>query len=238
MGYFIEDKVVRYSFSASILSQMKDSEMRGRYDVLTFIPFGEDDNIRKANFSGIGSGDFNSAGAIGLNVKHFIGQKASKEKLLSMKNRMPILHFSSHGFDNSEVGPKILLSNSYISLTELYTSSIPADMVFLSACRTNLGEMAFGEGVQSMARGFTYAGANSVISSLWNVVAGPNSKIVNLFYQNLGKGQKKHMALHNAKLSYLADTSIPSFEKSPYYWGGLVYFGESDHILKPQSFNF
>ena len=234
--FVIQDWVIRYSFSASLLHQMNDEEKRGRYDVLTFVPLSDNENMEQTEFTGVDENDFQRARKHGLSIKHYKGEKASKANLLSLGKRIPIIHFSSHGFDNSEVGPKIMLSDSHIALSELYTASIPADMVFLSACRTNLGELAFGEGVQSMSRGFTYAGAKSVISSLWNVVAGPNSKIVRLFYENLSKGQDKHLALHNAKLSYLEDNTIPSFEKSPYYWGGLVYYGEPDHILKPKSF--
>lgn len=66
-----------------------------------------------------------------------------------------------------------------------------------------------------MARGFTFAGANSVISSLWNVIANPNSKIVKRFYENLSKGQSKHLALHNEKLEYLMSWNVPMFEKYP-----------------------
>jgi len=232
--YVIQDRLIRYSFSGSILSNMKDSNHRGSYDVVTFVPFNTKENSQGANFSGVLEKDFKNAKKNGLNVKQFNGQTATKETLFSFNERLPILHFSSHGFVDKDKDPEILLANSSFSLSELYTSSLPSDMVFLSACRTNLGENSYGEGIQSMARGFTFAGANSVVSSLWNVIADPNSKIVRQFYENLSIGQTKHLALHNAKLSYLEDPDIPLFEKSPYYWAGLVYYGESDHILKPE----
>ncbi len=235
--YVIQDRVIRYSFSGSILSNMKDSNHRGAYDVVTFVPFSEKENMKSSNFSGVLKKDFKDADRNGINVKYFSGNEATKANLYSFNERLPILHFSSHGFENKGEEPRILLANSSITLSELFTSSLPSDMVFLSACRTNLGKNSYGEGIQSIARGFTFAGANSVISSLWNVIADPNSKIVRRFYKNLGLGQTKHMALHNAKLSYLQDTKIPLFEKSPYYWAGLVYYGESDYILKPEKEN-
>lgn len=235
--YVIQDRVIRYSFSGSILSNMKDSDQRGAYDVVTFVPFIENQNKQGTNFSGVLQKDFKTAKQNGINVKHYTGNKATKKSLFSFDERLPILHFSSHGFEDEGEEPKILLANSSITLSELFTSTLPADMVFLSACRTNSGKNASGEGIQSMARGFTFAGANSVVSSLWNVIADPNSNIVRRFYENLSLGQPKHMALHNAKLSYIEDANAPLFEKSPYYWSGLVYYGEDDHILKPKITN-
>ena len=222
--YLIQDRVVRYSYSGSLLNNINDSRYKDKYDVISFEPFNNDKKMKGVNFSGLDN--------INLMIKNYHGEKASKKALFSAKDGFPILHFSSHGFSHGEEGPKILLANSSISLSEIYTSSLPSDLVFLSACETSLGEISFGEGVQSMARGFTFAGANSVISSLWNVIADPNSKIVNKFYENLSNGQAKHLALHNAKLAYIEDPKIPMFEKSPYYWAGLVYFGESDNIIK------
>jgi len=230
--YMIQDRVVRYSFSGSILNTINDAEFRGEYDVVTFVPFVQGDDDGGNNFSGVLKDAFSKATQGDFNIKEYIGPKASKGNLMSFDNRLPILHFSSHGFEDDGMEPEILLANSSLTLSDLYTSSLPADMVFLSACRTNTGENVFGEGIQSMARGFTFAGANSVISSLWNVIADPNSNIVRRFYENLTLGQAKHLALHNAKISYLEDSNVPMFEKSPYYWAGLIYFGEDDHVLK------
>ena len=230
--YVIEQRVVRYAFSGSMLSNLQEEEYLGPYDVVTFVPLSESEELKDVTFSGLDEFDFDLAKKNGLKIQSFEGKKASKERLFSFDHRLPILHFSSHGMADEGGTPKILLSNSELSLPELFASSLPADMVFLSACRTHMGENAFGEGVQSLARGFTFAGAKSVVSSLWNVVANPNSKIVGLFYKNLSEGQDKHLALHNAKLSYLKNPDVPLFEKSPYYWAGLVYYGESDRIIK------
>ena len=69
----------------------------------------------------------------------------------------------------------------------------------LSACNTSLGNIKEGEGVFSLARGFFYSGANSVVSSLWNVNDKSTSQIISSFYENLEKGKSKSSALRLAK---------------------------------------
>ena len=95
-----------------------------------------------------------------------------------------------------------------LKLHELYTYKNNADLVVLSACNTSLGEVAVGEGVLSLARGFFYSGANSVISSLWNVNDVATTSLMNNFYTNLKDNQTKAEALTNAKRKYLKEVLI------------------------------
>ncbi|MDC1162569.1 CHAT domain-containing protein, partial [Tenacibaculum sp.] len=110
-------------------------------------------------------------------------------------------------------------------LHELYTYKNNADLVVLSACQTNLGDVKKGEGVLSLARGFFHAGANSVISSSWNVNDASSNLIMNSFYENLKEKQSKVKALNNAKRKYLKEHFLS--EKSPYYWASFILIGDT-----------
>jgi len=67
--------------------------------------------------------------------------------------------------------------------------------VLLSACETGAGELNRGEGVISLARGFTYTGAASVVTSLWNVKEKTNMDIIYQFYRALKDSKLKATAL-------------------------------------------
>ena len=78
----------------------------------------------------------------------------------------------------------------------------------------------------SLARGFFYSGANSVVSSLWPITDKGGRDIMQEFYRNLSKGDTKSAALRKAKLDYLQNTEVPEL-KHPYYWAGFVVLGDN-----------
>jgi CHAT domain-containing protein len=98
-------------------------------------------------------------------------------------------------------------------------------LVVLSACRTGDGRMVAGEGAQSMARAFTSAGTNGVITGWWNVHDEVAARLMERFYRELKKSISPSEALSSAKRSWLEDPSVPYLEKLPWYWAALNYQG-------------
>ena len=100
----------------------------------------------------------------------------------------------------------------------------------MSACETNIGEIKSGEGVFSLSRGFTYAGAASIISSLWTVNASSTGEIFPDFYRSLKDGLTKSSALREAKLKFINKSEEGGHIKTPYDWAGFVMMGNDDNI--------
>jgi CHAT domain-containing protein len=72
----------------------------------------------------------------------------------------------------------------------------------LSACQTNIGKNATGEGIMSFARGFANLDVPSTVSTLWSV-DNATYQITELFYKYLSDGYEKDIALQKAQLDYL-----------------------------------
>jgi tetratricopeptide (TPR) repeat protein len=59
------------------------------------------------------------------------------------------------------------------------------ELVVLSACRTAAGPRAAGEGLMALTWGFLFAGADSVVASLWEADDQATALLMQRFYQNL-----------------------------------------------------
>jgi CHAT domain-containing protein len=145
-----------------------------------------------------------------------------------------IVHFATHGLLNNE-HPElsgIVLSlfdqqgqpqDGYLRLHDIYNLKLPVDLVVLSACNTGLGKDVKGEGLIGLTRGFMYAGASSVVASLWKVDDEATAELMRLFYGNmLRDGLSPAAALRKAQVTM----SQQKRWQSPYYWAGFVIQGQ------------
>jgi CHAT domain-containing protein len=145
-----------------------------------------------------------------------------------------IVHFATHGLLNNE-HPElsgVVLSlvdqagnpqDGFLRLHDIYNMKLPADLVVLSACNTGLGKDVRGEGLIGLTRGFMYAGASGVMSSLWKVDDEATAELMKIFYSAmLNDGLAPAAALRQAQLTLRKQKRW----HSPYYWASFVLQGE------------
>ncbi|HJQ68561.1 MAG TPA: CHAT domain-containing tetratricopeptide repeat protein [Blastocatellia bacterium] len=172
------------------------------------------------------------------------GFTASREQLLSTDlTDYAILHFATHGLldprrpENSglvlsTVNREGQAQNGFVGLEDIYGLRAPVDLVVLSACQTALGKDVRGEGLLGLTRGFMYAGASSVVASLWKVDDEATAELMRQFYTNM---LQKEMTPADALRA--AQNSIrqrPEWQE-PYYWAGFTLQGEYRQVIKPAS---
>ena len=109
-----------------------------------------------------------------------------------------------------------------------------ADLVVLSACETGLGRLQEGEGIVGLTRAFLYAGASTVVVSLWKVEDQSTGLLMERFHRRLKQGESKAEALRQAKLDILQATinlkalGIPQSLAPPFYWAPFILVGDWD----------
>ena len=80
---------------------------------------------------------------------------------------------------------------------------IDADLVTLSACESGLGKEMGGEGLIGLTRAFQFAGARSVLASLWKVEDKSTAALMKRFYTYLKAGRTKDEALRLAQIDLI-----------------------------------
>jgi CHAT domain-containing protein len=155
----------------------------------------------------------------------FVAQQANKANFMEAAQNYKMLHLATHACldDEDPMGNKIFFSDDALDVADLYDLDIQAEMIVLSACETGLGTVHRGEGVMSLARGFSQANCPSVIMSLWNIADDASAELMVPFYQALKSGYDKSQALRQAKLEFLEHQD--KIKEHPYYWAGFVHIG-------------
>jgi CHAT domain-containing protein len=98
---------------------------------------------------------------------------------------------------------------------------VDADLVTLSACQTGLGGAMAGEGLLGLTWAFQYAGARSVLASLWEVSDASTAELMRSFYGHLSAGVSKAEALRHAQVELLRRPATAA----PYYWAAFTLIG-------------
>lgn len=226
LNYLIENSNISYAYSMSFLDFNKKRKRKKEYDFTGLAPI----NFQNKKLTPLThtKKELNTIENLISKSDIYIDNDATKETFLNSTENSKIIHLATHAQTNPK--PVIYFNKDSLNLHELYTYKNNADLVVLSACETNLGEIKKGEGTLSLARGFFYSGANSVISSLWNVNDASTTFLMKNFYSNLTNNQTKVDALTNAKRKYLKEHSLS--ERSPYYWASFVLIGDTSKTFE------
>ena len=161
---------------------------------------------------------------------NFQNNKATKANFIQKANNYKIIQLFTHAdADLATKVPTIFFADSALKVSDLEAlKKFNSELLVLSACKTNVGKIAKGEGTLSMAREFAALGIPASITTLWAVENEATYIITELFYNYLQKGYTKDEALQKAKIEYL---ELSSREKqNPQYWASFVLVGETAAI--------
>jgi CHAT domain-containing protein len=94
-------------------------------------------------------------------------------------------------------------------------------LVVLSACESGRGEVDdIGQGVYGLRRAVMVAGAETLVTSLWQVSDQVTRDLMVAYYKNLLAGQGRSEALRQASLA------IRKQHPSPFFWAPFIAIGQ------------
>jgi CHAT domain-containing protein/Tfp pilus assembly protein PilF len=170
------------------------------------------------------------------NASVFLGSEATETALREYAGDYTFLHIAAP-FQlniNNPLFSSLLLApdnrnDGKLEVQEIYELNLrKTNLVVLSGPQTQLGKQTGGDEIVGLSRAFIYAGASSVIASLWNVDDKSTMELMLSFYNQLKRGKSKADALRAAQIE------VRIKYPNPYYWAAFVLTGAPGTDFTPE----
>ena len=257
-AYLLHTHQLSYGYSAALLLKMTRPQQSEAEGLLAFAPDffgavspgsegrGNATAARLARLSalrgaGLGPLHFNRQEAASVLLSFegdgYYGKQASRANFLNLASQYKILHIATHGKTDDVHSELSFLAfspevdsgeQSLLYIRDLYALDLSAELVVLSACESGIGKLYRGEGISSLASGFGYAGASSILTTLWQVNDARTAELMKSFYSRLHEGEPKDAALRSMKLEYLKQAD--DYYAHPFFWAGFISIGDMRSI--------
>jgi len=250
LKYLIREYAINYSYSSELMfSRLKTNKARN--ELIAFAP----------DYSSLPGGDQSEWSSFApiqgireevsfirrwIRTKAFEDAAATEENFRKNAQDFDIIHLAMHtrindslpmfsklAFTPNPQGP--IENDGWLNTSDIYNLKLAARMVVLSACNTGSGKLRDGDGIISLARGFSFAGCPSVVMTLWEVRDRSGTAIMENFYRKLKNGKPKDEALRLAKLDYLSHAD--PLTAHPHFWLGYVTIGDPDPLFRNKGFS-
>ena len=166
-----------------------------------------------------------------LDAESYLHEKATKGIVQQVAGDKDIIHFACHGaFDRYQpMKSGIELADGRLTAEEVFNMDLNADLVTLSACESGVNERKPGDELIGLTRALIYAGAPSVLVSLWTVDDYTTSSLMRRFYTYLASDETftKVEALQKAQVDTMREVEERDTRWwKPYYWAPFTLVGD------------
>ncbi len=150
------------------------------------------------------------------------GGAATLEAVQARAPHCRLLHLATHALYRADnpLFSGLQLADGWLLARDLYATRLNCDLATLSACQTGVTQVASGDELFGLVRGFLAAGVRTVAASLWPADDQATAALMQEFYDRLLQGQSKAAALRGAQQAI--QTQFPH----PYHWAAFALIGE------------
>ncbi len=158
----------------------------------------------------------------------FLEDLATREVVLTNAAQHPILHLAAHGesrLDNPAFA-HIALADGQLTMADVIGLRLDGALVTLSACETGRAAVVGGDELVGLSRGFLFAGASTLVHSLWRVDDAATASLMESFYTHLRAGATPSAALRTAQRAMI-EQGAAAFVWAPFQVAG---YGGGEHF--------
>ena len=226
--YLMEAHPIFYSPSASVMKMISDRRVRAYSDtpLQKLLVIGNPDLGDSALDLPFAEREAGSIGREFEGSEILVRKEATETRVREDIGRFEGVHFASHGIYDSSTPlfsslklTRDFANDGNLTANEVFSLNLRASIVMMSACQTGLGKLTTGDEIIGLNRAFIYAGAPSIISTLWRVNDAASAMLVKRFYR-----YSKNSDL--AESIRLAQMAVKEYYPHPAYWAGFGLTGD------------
>jgi CHAT domain-containing protein len=150
-------------------------------------------------------------------------EQATGARLRERAPQADLLHIATHGVSrlDAPLFSYLRLADGHLTAADCFELELDCALVTLSACESGRGVVDAGDEQIGLPRAFLYAGARSVVYSLWRIDDRATQSLMECLYGELRAGRGRGAALRAAQLA-----SLRRAGSHPWWWAGLVLVGD------------
>lgn len=212
-SYLIDSFTISYAPSASIYVQCSKKPVpKNGLSLVLGVPTEQLPSVEE---------ELQSVAAVLPNAKLLSGPDATGVTFREDGPNSALIHIAAHGFfrQDQPMFSGIRLGDTFLTLYDLYSLKLSASHVTLSGCSTGLSAIASGDEIMGLTRGFLFAGARTLLLSLWDVNDNSTAEFMKSFYTNLRSHPDLALALQDSM------QLMKERYAHPYYWAPFVLIG-------------
>ena len=212
--YLIDSFEIAYAPSASVLRYcLENPEVTGAEPLIVGVPDElapmVDDEVR-------------ALGALFPDARRLSNDSATREAFTQAAQAASFIHIATHANfrQDNPMFSSFKLADGYVTALDLFSIKCQTNLVALSGCQSGLAEVSGSDDLLGLMRGFFYAGARSLLLSLWSVSDESTAALMTEFYKEWQGGLSRTKALQTA-IRHIRRTY-----PQPFHWAPFILVGK------------
>ncbi len=155
------------------------------------------------------------------NARVLLNEGATRAAFTENSRISSFIHIATHAIfrNDNPMFSSFKLADGWFPALDVFSMTCQTNLVTLSGCQSGVSEVTGGDDLLGLMRGFLYAGARSLLLSLWNVNDESTAALMVRFYQEWQQTASKSGALRSAMLA------IKDEHPNPFYWAPFFLIG-------------
>jgi len=151
-----------------------------------------------------------------------LNDQAVRDAFAGIASHCSFLHVATHAVfrQDNPMFSGFKLADGWMTAFDLFSMSCQTNLVTLSGCKSGMSQVTGSDDLVGLMRGFLYAGARSLMVSLWNVDDKTTASLMCGFYDRWRRGGSRSEALSNSM------KTLRQTHPNPFYWAPFLLVGK------------